>query len=159
VFLKYTGSGNTGNVITVSQILATAAGVSTKGSKIVGNLNLGTTPTVSSNVITPDADANVPTGFVYSDKVQAGAYIIHANANGVPIGKSFVFGAMAAAFAFGRIEREMIEQDNDFGFVKAKGYKEIFGTGVIKNPLGKPVGYLLAEHAIAHEGYDVPSVG
>lgn len=158
VFLKYTGSGNTGNVITVSQILATAAGVSTKGSKTVGNLSLGTSPTVSSNVITPDADANVPTGFVYSDKVQAGAYIIHANANGVPIGKSYVFGSMAASFAFGRIEREMIEQDNDFGFVKAKGYKEIFGTGVVKNPLGKPVGYLLVEHAITHEGYDVPTV-
>ena len=159
VFLKYTGSGNDGNVITVSQILATAAGTSTKGAKTVGNLTLGTTPTVSSNVITPDADANVPSGFVYSDQVQAGAYIIHANKNGVPIGKSFVFGSMAASFAFGRIEREMIEQDWDFGFVKGKGYKEIFGTGVILNPLGKPVGYLLAEHAISHEGYEVPSVG
>ena len=159
VFLKYTGFGNDGNTIIVSQILATAAGVSTKGSKTVGNLSLGTTPTVSSNVITPDADANVPTAFVYSDAVQAGAYIIHANANGVPIGKSYVFGSMAASFAFGRFEREMIEQDQDFGFLKAKGYKEIFGTGVIKNPLGKPVGYLLVEHAIAHEGYPVPSVG
>lgn len=158
-FVKYTGSANDGNVITVSQILATAAGTSAKGSKTVGSLSLGTTPTVSSNVITPDTDANVPAHFTYTDKIQAGAYIIAANANGTPVGKSFIFGAMTAAFAFGRFEREMIEQEQDFGFVMAKGYKEIFGTGVILNPLGKPVGYLLVEHAISHEGYEVPSIG
>lgn len=158
VFLAYTGSGNNGNQITITKILASAAGTSTKGNKIVGQLNLGTTPTVSAHVLTPDADSNLPEGWVYKDEVQAGAVILQANAKGVVIGTSFVFGAMAACFAYGRIERAMISQDRDYGFVNGKGYEEIFGTGVTKNPLGKPVGYLLVEHAIEHEGYPCPSI-
>ncbi|MCH1922868.1 hypothetical protein L9G15_25995, partial [Shewanella sp. A3A] len=79
----YTGSGNKGNQIVITKILATTAGTSTKGAKIVGQLNLGTTPTVAAIVITPDADSNLPAGYVYKDQVQAGAYIIQANARGV----------------------------------------------------------------------------
>lgn len=158
-FVSYTGSSNNGNTILLSGILATAAGGSTLGNKTVGNLSLGTTPTVASNIITPDSNANVPTGFTYSDRVQAGAYLIQANANGVPLGYSYVFGAMAASFAFGRIERAMIEQERDYGFVKGRGYEEIFGTGLILGPSGTPRGYLLVEHAIEHESYPVPTVG
>lgn len=158
VFFSYVGSDNNGNQITLTNILATTAGTSTKGSKTVGELDLGTTPTVSSHVITPDTDANVPEGFTYSDEIQAGAYLIQANAKGVAIGNSYVFGAMSASFAFGRIERAMIEQERDYGFVKGRGYEEIFGTGTILGPNGKPVGYLLVEHAIEHESYPVPSI-
>lgn len=166
-FLRYTGSANTGNIITVDRILAGndvgadgggSGGTSTKGYKTVGSLTTGTTSTTSSNVITLGTGANLPSGYVYTDKIQAGAYLIQANARGVCYGRSYVFGAMAAAFAFGRIERAMIEQERDYGFVKGRGYKEIFGVDVVKNPLGKPVGYLLVEHAIEHEGYPCPSV-
>lgn len=157
-FLAYDGTGNNGNQIVIKRILATAAGTSTKGATMVGALTLGTSPTVASHVLTPAVDSNLPTGFVYKDEVQDGAVIIQANAKGVQIGRSYVFGAMAACFAFGRIERAMITQKRDYGFVEGKGYEEIFGTGVTKNPLGKPVGYLLVEHAIEHEGFPTPSV-
>lgn len=156
-FLSYLGSNNNGNQITVKRILASGGG---SGAVTVGQLTLGSGSSVSSStrVLTPGSGSNLPSGFVYKDEVQAGAVIIQANAKGVQIGRSYVFGAMAACFAFGRIERAMITQKRDYGFVEGKGYEEIFGTGVTKNPLGKPVGYLLVEHAIEHEGYPTPSV-
>ena len=83
--------------------------------------------------------------------------IIQANAQGVPYARSFVFGAMAACFADGRIAMNQVEQVRDFNFTIGKGFEMIFGTGVVKNTLQKPMGYIIVEHAIEHEGYAVPS--
>lgn len=162
-FLAYTGSGNNGNRITITKILATTAGTSTKGNKTVGLLTTGTSPTVSSNVITPDSDSNLPltnggTAWVYTDKVQAGAIIVPANSRGTTYGRSFGFGAMSGAFAYGRIEKARISQERDYGFVIGRGYEEIFGVGVPTNALGEPNGYLVIEHAIEHPLYPCPSI-
>lgn len=110
-------------------------------------------------IITPvGTGITVPTtGWQYTDRVDAGAVIIQANANGVQIGRSFGLGAMSACFAYGRIEMSPIEQTFDFGFEIGKGYEMIFGTGVTTNPYGKAVGYMLIEHAIEHEGFATPS--
>lgn len=157
-FVSYTGSDNDGNLILVKNILATAAGTSTKGAKKVGEVDLGTAPTKSGDIITPDSDANVPADFTYTDKIQVGAIVIQANSSGVPYGRSFVFGAMAAAFAYGRYAKELISEKRDFDFVHGRGFETVFGTNVCLNALGKPVNYLLIEHAIEHASYPTPSV-
>lgn len=157
-FLRYTGSGNNGNQITVDRILASAAGTSTLGATTVGNLTLGSGSSVSSNILTPGSNSNLPTGFVYTDRVQVGAILIEANANGVPIGRGFVFGSNAACVAYGRIEEAQIKQERDYGFVKGGGYEMIIGHAPTINTAGLTNGYLRMEFAIQHEGYEVPTV-
>lgn len=160
MFVSYQGDDNTGTEIDLANgaILATAAGTSTLGSTTVGDLDLGTTPTVLSNVITPDADANVPSGFVYTDAAQVGAVVIPANAKGVQIGNAFTFGGHAAAKAYGKVEMNRITQDRDFGFVKGAGYEMVCGQAPCVNTNNVTNGYLLMEVAIEHEGYPTPSV-
>lgn len=157
-FVSHLGSGNAGTEITINGILATAAGTSTLGSKTLGDLDLGTTPTVASNVITPDGDANVPADFVYADEIQVGAIAIPANAKGVQIGHGFVFGAHAACKAYGSIEMQHVAQDRDYNFVKGGGYEMICGQAPCVNTNGVTNGYLLMEFAIEHEGYQTPFV-
>ena len=163
-FLSYAGTGNAGDKITITNILSIALGTSGLGALTVGNLCYGTAPTqatvgAKTRIITPvGTGITVPTtGWQYTDRVDAGAVIIQANANGVQIGRSFGLGAMSACFAYGRIEMSPIEQTFDFGFEIGKGYEMIFGTGVTTNPYGKAVGYMLIEHAIEHEGFATPS--
>ena len=165
-FVSYTGSGNIGTQITVAKILSPdtvggATGVSTKAYATVGRLNLGTGAIIdaTTRVITLGTTGlSLPsTGWTYVDRVDAGAVLIWANQDGVQIGRSFGFGAMAACYAYGRIEMNPIEQSFDFEFEKGRGYEMIFGAGVCLNPYGKPVGYTLMEHAIEHEGYPTPS--
>lgn len=165
-FISYTGSSNIGTQITVAKILSPdtaggAHGVSTLAYDTVGRLNLGSGASIhaTTRVITLGTTGlSLPsTGWTYVDKVDAGAIIIQANQDGVQIGKSFGFGAMAACYAYGRIEMAPIEQEFDFAFEKGRGYEMIFGAGVVTNPYGKPSNYILMEHAVEHEGYPTPS--
>lgn len=152
-FIEYTGSGNDGNKITVDKILShNGAGTSTKGATTVGQL------VAKGSGDWTGVGGNLPTGWNYTNQFVNGAVIIPANAKGTQIGEGFVFGAMAAFFANGRIDMEAIEQDRDFKFAKGHGFETIFGTDVAKDPLGNACGYLLAQTAIEHEGYPTPSI-
>lgn len=163
-FLSYTGSSNDGNKITVAGILTpdSAGGTSTKGSATLGSFNCGGSASVNgtSRVITPGGtgDNLTATGFTFVDKVVVGAVLIPANANGVPIGYGFIFGAHAACRAYGKIELEGIEQETDYSFVKGKGFEMVFGQSPTINTNGITNGYLLMEFAIEHEGYPVPTI-
>lgn len=162
VFMSYAASGNNGNQITLSKVLSPAVTGTTLDALIVGDLDLGSSPSVSSNVITLGSGTTLPaTGpngaWVYSNKIQAGAVIIQANSRGVPYSRSFMFGTMAACFATGSVDMSPITQVRDFGFVQGRGFEMIYGTAVCKNALKKVNGFLLIEHAIDHPGYPVPS--
>jgi len=153
-FVSYVGTNNNGNQILLTSILSpNGAGTSTKGATTVGELKVNTTAA-------PDewtgGDGNLPVGWTYTDSFQVGAIVIWANSKGNQIGRGFIFGAMAAFFANGRIGMVGIEQERDYGFVKGRGYETIFGTTVARDPFGKPYGYLLAEVAMTHEGYETP---
>jgi hypothetical protein len=155
-FVSYVGSNNNGNKIVVQKVLSpkTAAGIR---NTTVGELT--TSGTV--NVWTGGSSTLPATGpngnWTYTDIFDIGAVVIQANAKGVPYGRSFVFGAMAACSAHGRVKMNQIEQTRDFGFTIGKGFEMIFGTAVTTNTLKQPTNYLLVEHAIEHEGYPVPS--
>lgn len=156
-FASYVGSGNNGNQITLTAILSPSAAAGVRAAT-VGQLK---TQAAASGLWTggistlPVSGANG--AWTYTDSFVADAVVIQANAQGVPYARSFVFGAMSACFANGRIAMNQIEQTRDFGFTVGKGFEMIFGTCVTKNTVGKPAGYLLVEHAIEHEGYAVPS--
>jgi hypothetical protein len=155
-FVEYTGTGNNGNQIVVDKILSpNGAGTSAKGYTTVGDLSVNTTANPD---IWLGGNGNLPAGFTYTDSFVSGAVIIQANSKGTQIGYGFVFGAMSACYAHGRIEMAPISQERDYGFVNGRGYETIFGTGLALDPFKKPCGYLLSEVAMEHEGYPTPSV-
>lgn len=182
-FVAYTGSNNDGNKITLTKILNpdnTADG-STLGNNTVGNLccagdfSAADTPLWGVNHAgsayvdgagggvkdiagSASTASNTSADFTYTSQFDVGAVIIPANANGVPIGYGFIFGAHAACRAYGTIEMNGIEQETDYSFVKGKGFEMVFGQSPTINTNGVTNGYLLMEFAIEHEGYPVPSV-
>lgn len=181
-FIAYTGTGNNGNQITVTKILNpdnTADG-STLGAQTVGNITCAgdfsaqDTPlwgvNHAGNAYVDGAGggtvaigggagvSNTSADFTYTSQFDVGAVVIPANANGVPIGYGFIFGAHAACRAYGAIEMNAIEQKTDYGFVKGRGYEMVFGQSPTINTNGVTNGYLILEFAIEHEGYPVPSI-
>ncbi|GAA5117170.1 hypothetical protein JIN84_17805 [Luteolibacter yonseiensis] len=155
-FVSYVGSGNNGNKITIKNVLSPKAGAGKRATTVGQLTTSGTT-----NVWTGGASTLPVTGtngaWNYTDIFVADAVVIQANAQGVPYARSFVFGAMAACFADGRIRMSPIEQIRDYGFTIGKGFEMIFGTCVTRNTIKNPTGYLMVEHAVEHEGYPVPS--
>ena len=158
VFFAYQDGFTTANRVTVTKILS--GGTTGIHAKTVGGVCCGTVADESGVYIPAGTGNNLPTsgGEVYDSVLDVGAVVIPCNRLGVPIGYSFVFGAMAACFANGRIEKAIIEQEEDFGFIKKRGFETIFGTCVTTDPYGAPAGYLLIEHAVEHEGYKVPVI-
>jgi hypothetical protein len=159
--VKYAASGNNGNQITLSAILSPTV-TDSIAATTVGELVLGSGASVTSNVITLGAGTTLPTegpngAWVYSNKIQANAVLVQANAKGVTYSRSFMLGTMAACFATGKVDMSPIEQVRDYGFVKGRGFEMIYGTSVVKNAAKKVNGYLLIEHAVEHEGYPCPT--
>ena len=164
-FISYTGSNNKGTYVQITSILSDLAGTSTLGATQVGNVKLGTAIPVKATVngltriITGGTGHNISAGFsgtLLTDRVDAGAVLLQANANGNKTGYGFVFGAMAACYANGRIAMNAVEQTRDFGFTIGRGFETILGAGITKTPNKLPGGYLLLEHVVNHEGYPTP---
>jgi hypothetical protein len=158
-FVSYTGSSNNGNQITLSHILSPdGAGTSTIGAVKVGNID--STDDTWDSTPAPGgvgSGANTSEDFNYTDTFAAGAYIIPANANGVPIGYSFLFGKGAGVRAYAQTDT-YITQDRDYGFVNGRGYQGVWGQVPVQRTDGKTHGYLLLEHAISHPGLEVPAL-
>lgn len=169
-FLSYDGEnggtyGNNGNQITVKNILSPdaspgAGGTSGKGATTVGAIVLNNSASVdgTSRVITNGGTggSTLLPGITLVDKVDAGAVVIPANSWGVPIGYGFIFGARAAARAYGKIKLNKIKQDDDYDFITANGFEMVFGQAPTINTNGVTNNYLVLEFAIEHEGYPVP---
>lgn len=157
-FIAYQDGFTTANRVTVTKILSTnTTGIN---EQTVGEVIARTSGTTGGDgTYTPTVgETNLPTGWTYTDQFVTGAVVLPANAKGTVIGYAYVLGAMSACFANGRIEKAMIEQKEDFGFVTAKGYETIMGTCTTLDPLGRNAGYLLVECAVEHEGLPTPLV-
>ncbi|WP_009964886.1 DUF4043 family protein [Verrucomicrobium spinosum] len=158
-FVRYTGTGNNGNQITLTGILSPdGAGTSTIGSATLGNLDA--TGDTWDHVPAPGGvggGANTNGDFNYTDSFQVGAYIIPANANGMPIGHGFFFGKGAALRGYGQTDT-MISQSRDYEFVHGRGFESIFGQAPTKRTDGKTYGYGLMEVGIQHPGLEVPAL-
>lgn len=180
-FVAYTGSGNNGNQITITKILNpdNTNDASTLGRTTVGNMtcagdfSAANTPLWGLNnagnaYIDGRGGGNVAIGgsagssntsadHVYTSQFDAGATIIQANANGVPLGWSFLFGAMAAVRGYGQQEVS-IKQERDYGWVRGMGYEGCWGQALCQRSDGATNGFVLMEHAIHPEGFDLPAV-
>ncbi len=168
--VRYTGSGNNGNQVTLTGILSPAGDGTDTGTSTLGFAQLG-------NIIctgdtwsdTPGEGgigeaANTSADFLYTDTFTAGAMIIPANANGCAIMRSFLFGQGAALRGRGSLPQGkgnmdvMIEQKRDYGFVIGAGYQSIYGQSARKRTDGITHGYLMMEHTGQHPGLEVPSL-
>jgi N4-gp56 family major capsid protein len=149
---------NGANGVTLTKILSTnTTGIN---EQTVGEVVARTSGTTGGDgTYTPTTgETNLPTGWTYTDQFAVGAVVLPANAKGTTTGFAYILGAMSGCFANGRIEKAMIEQKEDFGFVTAKGYETIMGTCTTLDPLGRNAGYLLVECAVEHEGLPTPLV-
>lgn len=158
-FVSYVGTANNGNEILVDQILSPAgAGTSGKGLAVVGNID-STGDGWGGGTPGPGAvgSGNTDPNFTYTDDFDADSYVIPANANGVPVGHTFLFGRGAAVRGYGSSE-VYITQDRDYNFVKGAGYQCIFGQAPCVRTDGKTHNYGLLEHAIQHQGLEVPAL-
>lgn len=152
------GFTNGANGVALTKILSTnTTGINEKS---VGEVVARTSATTGGDgTYTPTVgETNLPTGWTYTDQFVAGAIVLPANAKGTVIGYGFVFGAMSACFATGRVKMNPISQDEDFEFIQSRGYASIMGTCTTLDPNGNNAGYLLAEHAVEHEGLPTPLV-
>jgi hypothetical protein len=163
VFFAYNGLNAAvgGNQISITKILSPAVGGTTYDQATVGVLTCGTN-TLTGDNFSGGGDSNLPTTgvngtWVYSNTIDAGAVILQANSSGVVYSRSFMLASMAGVFAHGKVKMGEIEQNFDYDFVMGKGFQMIFGTGICKDPLGIPNGYILVEHAIDVVGYPCPS--
>lgn len=165
-FVKYQGSANNGNQITLTAILSPdGAGTSTKGSATVGNIDATSDTWDSTPAAGGVGTGNTSPDFLYTDSFSVGAYIIPANANGCPIMRSFLWGQGAALRGQGstmpgnsNVADVAIHQERDYGFVKGAGYECVYGQGVRRRTDDIVNGYLLLEHTGQHQGLEVPSL-
>lgn len=153
-FVSYVGTSNSGNRVTLADILSP-----------------GNTDTLGDIDATGDAwggatraaggvgSGNTSGDFTYTDSFDEGAMIIAANAKGVPIGYSYLFGSNALARCYGKNDGMMpIEEKRDFDFYSGHGFEGCWGQDVSIRSDGTIHGYLLLEHAIEHPGFEVPSL-
>ncbi len=157
-FVSYVGTSNNGNQITLAAILSPdGAGTSTLGVTTLGNIDASADTWDSTPAAGGTGASNTSADFLYTDSFGVGAYIIPANANGVPIGHGFLFGKGAAFRGYGATDT-MIEQKRDYGFVHGRGYQSVYGQQNRRRTDGKTFGYGLFECAISHPGLEVPSL-
>jgi hypothetical protein len=162
VFFAYAGNHN-GNQITITKILSPGGVAGTTiDQTTVGQLVAGSTAAYASGTAgvftVGGTGVNLPTtGFVYTDTIAAGAVIFQANSQGTLYTRSFMLASCAGLLAHGKVKMAEIGQNFDYDFVMGNGFQMIFGTGIPLDPLGRPNGYLLIEHAFEPVGYAVPS--
>lgn len=169
-FFKYAGGdegggtpgGNNGNQLTDVTFLDPDNG--TSGSPTLGNLDATGDTAWGSNGGSPQRGAggsgsgNTSAAYTYAADLEVGAMCFPANANGAIIGHSFLFGANAAVRAYGSVKVNPISQDRDYGFVTGHGFESVFGQAPTMRTDEVTNNYVLLEHAIAPEGYDVPAL-
>ncbi len=157
-FVRWTGNANNGNKIQLDQILSPdGAGTSTIGSVTVGNIDCTGDTWDSTAALGGVGSGNTFDNFNYTDTFTAGAYIIPANANGVPDMSALMLGVGSAVRAYVGTDK-MLNKEDDYGFVHGGGYQTIFGQAPCIRTDGKTNGYALIRHGGQHEGLEVPAL-
>lgn len=101
---------------------------------------------------------NTSGAYTYAADLEVGAICFPANANGAIIGHSFLFGANAAVRAYGSVQVNPIQQDRDYGFIQGHGFESVYGQAPCMRTDSVTNGYILCEHAVLPEGFDVPAL-
>lgn len=166
-FVRYAGTGNNGNQITLNGILNpdNTADASTLGSATLGDMiatgdtwgldSGGTTFTRAAGGT--GASSNCSPDFIWTSEFDVGAYIIPCNEKGAVQMHSLFMGANTAVRCYAQ-DDQLITEKRDYGFVEGFGYETIFGQAPCIRTDGKTNGYALIKHAGQHPGLEVPSL-
>ena len=132
--------GNTGNQLTISQRLGSAAA----GARVttLGNVTWNT---------------GVWNG-IHSDTHPIGSTVILCNAYGVPIGQTLMFGANAALRGYGQFRNHRSTWIIEGGFQTRTFITTVFGQALRQNVNGKYPGYVVMTHAIQYPELSLPVV-
>jgi len=91
-------------------------------------------------------------GGVHTDAHPVGSLIIPVNALCVPYGWGLMLGAGALLRCYGSVPMRAIKMDRDYGEKRGSGYRAIYGQKPAVDTSGQPVGYVLVEGAVDHQG-------
>jgi hypothetical protein len=127
---SYTGAGNNGNAIQITNRLA-------------ANANGSAVSTLGE--VTWDPARN-------TDEHPTGSVILQANAHGVPIAYTLCLGAGAGLRAYGSVRHELVQNTSDYGHRMGWAYQSIYGQTVRRDSglsgTNQPRGYVLIEHTL-----------
>jgi hypothetical protein len=85
-----------------------------------------------------------------------GDLIVECNAQGVPIGRTMVLGAMAAVRGYGSLDGERSEETFDGEFIRKTYITSIFGQSPYVRVDGEQPNYLVLNHAVRYAGLVLP---
>jgi hypothetical protein len=140
---SYTGAaafGSNGNSIAITQRLSATAG---GGGADVRVQTLGNW--------TYDATVN-------KEVFPIGSLIVQVNANVVPVGDVFVFGADAGAKAYGSVKNKRIKQLTDYEALVGYGVHTIYGADMRQDTLGNYRGFMRIQCAYELPGFNLPQL-
>jgi len=136
---SYVGSGafgSNGNNITITNRLAASA--SGAAVTTLGNWSW-------------DASQN-------KEAFPTGSLIVQVNANVVPVGDVFVFGADAGAKAYGQVKNKRIKQLTDYDALVGYGVHTIYGADMRQDTLGNYRGFMRIQCAYELPGFTLPQL-
>lgn len=139
----YAISTNNGNKLTTNNTNGDSAGA---GARLAGTTS-GKASTQIGNVVW-DAEKN-------TTDHPAGSKVILANANGVPIGHTFLMGRMAALRGYGKHRNRRTQQIHEGGYITDVYCTSVFGQTPRFDRKNRSRGYLTITHAIEYAGLNI----
>lgn len=94
----------------------------------------------------------------HTDAHPIGSVVIETNSYGVPIGKAYMLGAMAAVRGYGRFQNKRTEQKDDGEFICTTYVTSIFGQSPVLRTDGRAPNFAVVEHALQYAGLSIPTV-
>jgi len=149
---KYTT--NNGNTLNITKALV-------KSSDTIGGSNtLAVKATTASTGWNATEGVTLNTGSFGDTKITnshaVGDLIVECNAQGVPIGRTMVLGAMAAVRGYGSLDGERSEETFDGEFIRKTYITSIFGQSPYVRVDGEQPNYLVLNHAVRYAGLVLP---
>lgn len=90
-----------------------------------------------------------------TDAHPSGSLVFFANSRGVPIGRTVIFGAGAALRGYGKYDGRRGQETDEDEFVTEVYIRSYFGQTPRKDVLDRCPGYIVLEHALDYQGFDI----
>lgn len=94
----------------------------------------------------------------HTDTHPAGSLVVQCNANGVPLGHSFMLGKRAAYRGYGKHRNQRVQDDKEGGFLMERYIVSVFGQSLRRDRLGRVPSAVRLTHAIAIPGVSLPTI-
>ena len=149
---KYTT--NNGNTLNITKALVKSDDTIGASNTLAVKATTTTTGWNATESVTLNATAFGDTKITNNHAV--GDLIVECNAQGVPIGRTMVLGAMAAVRGYGSLDGERSEETFDGEFIRKTYITSIFGQSPYVRVDGEQPNYLVLNHAVRYAGLVLP---